>query len=421
MRVARIATVMAMVSFSACTSNDSGKPREWQGELPIAAAFLRNQLPPEVVAYARIPNLLGLLAMPKESPLDAALRSEANITNVKNIQQGLAQNVLALPAFSNPLLRIFADAVRSPIEVAGFGNPDPAMLIGATLAPRSKADFSRLLTGLGQMQPAVSLATPLDDQGIAELAGLPLMAFVKFDQANGRLLLLAAPKLDRAAFEKVLKSLPASLKDHPMYALEKKIDASGQGLFVWTDAARIVSMEQDAVRMVRQGLRQLGLGGLHAVAFGFGTANGKGRLSFVLDVGNDRKARPFPVIVNDVKATTVGEPDAAVLVSMPDKAEIARLESMLLEALPPDTRRSWEQAKASAKDQIGIDVEDLFAAVGPDALLLYDQAGDYTALRVRDPGVLMDLVKKIAAKTGSGPDEQKIGGTTFQHWSLPSL
>jgi Tfp pilus assembly major pilin PilA len=422
MRIAGIAAVLVMVSFAACTKNDSGKkPAEWKGELPIASAFLRQQLPPEVVTYARVPNLLGLLTMPKGSQLDAALRSEANITSVKSIQEGLAKNVLTLPSLSNPWIKFIADAVRSPIEVAGFGNPNPAVLVGATLAPRNKADFDKLFADLGRMQPAISLAAPLDDRGIGELVGLPLMAFVKFDPANGRLLLFAAPKTDRAAFEKVLASLPAKLKDHPMYALEQKIDTSGHGLFVWADSARIVPMAQDAAPFLSQGLRQAGLGGLRAVALGFGTANGKGRMSLVLDVGNDRKARPFPVVTNEVKATAVGEPDAAFLLSIPSKAEMSRLESMLLDALPPEARRNWEQAKAKAKEQIGIDVEDIFAAIGPDLVFLYDQAGDYTAVRIRDRDQIMDLVKKIAAKTGSEPDEQKIGGTTFQHWRMPSI
>jgi Tfp pilus assembly major pilin PilA len=421
MRVAGIAAMAVMISFTACTSQDSAKPGAWTGELPIAPAFLRQQLPPEVVAYARVPNLLGLLAMPKENQLDAALRSEANINSIKSIQQGFAKNVFTLPTFSSPWLKFLADTIRSPIEVAGFGNPDPAVLVGATLAPRNKAEFDKFFADLGRAQPAISLAAPLDGQGIGELVGLPVMAFVKFDAANGRLLLYAAPKLDRTAFEKVLKRLPANLKDHPMYALERKIDASGQGLFVWADSKRIVPMAQDAAPMVSQGLRQAGLGSLGAIAFGFGTANGKGRASLVLDVGTDRKDRPFPVVANDIKATAVGEPDAALLLSLPGKVEIARIEAMVLEALPPGARRNWDQAKAQARDQLGFDVEDIFAAIGPDVVFLYDQAGDYTAVRLRDAGLIMDLVNKIAAKTGSEPDERKIGGTTFQHWRMPSI
>jgi hypothetical protein len=155
MRAAGIAAVLFVVSFTACAASDAGKVKQFKGELPIAPAFLRKQLPTQVVTYARIPNLLGLFAMPKNNQLDAALRSEANINNVKGIQQGLVQNVLALPTFSDPRLKFLADAVRSPIEVAGFGMPNPAVLIGATLSVRSKADFNKLFEELGRTGPSV--------------------------------------------------------------------------------------------------------------------------------------------------------------------------------------------------------------------------------------------------------------------------
>jgi Tfp pilus assembly major pilin PilA len=421
MRIARIAAVLVMVASIACTTSDAANVRQWKGELPIAPAFLRKQLPPDVVLYARMPNLLGLLAMPKNNQLDKALRSEANITSIRSIQQGLAQNVLALPTLSDPRLRFLADAVRSPIEVAGFGLPNPAVLIGATLATRSKADFNQLFADLGRAGPSVSLAAPLDDQGMAQVVGLPITLFVKFDPGNGRLLLLAAPRLTRAAFEAVLQSLPANREDHPMYALEQKIDASGQGLFVWADAARIVPMTKMIVPNFAQTLGKMGLGGLRAVAFGFGTANGKGRLSLVLDAGDDPQARPFPVVANNIRATAVGDPDAAVLVSIPGQAEVSRLESMLLGALPPRARTGLEQARGKLKDLIGVDVEEIFSAIGPDVVFLFDHAGDYTAVHLRNPALFDDLVRRIAARTGSGPDERKIGGTTFHHWRLPSV
>jgi Tfp pilus assembly major pilin PilA len=410
-----------VVSFSACAASDAGKVKQFKGELPIAPAFLRRQLPTQVVTYARIPNLLGVFAMPKNNQLDTALRSEANINNVKGIQQGLVQNVLALPTFSDPRLKFLADAVRSPIEVAGFGMPNPAVLIGATLSVRSKADFNKLFDELGRTGPTVRLAAPLDDQGVSELVGLPLMAFVKFDAPTGRMLLFAAPRLDHAAFDRLLASLPADVKDHPMYTLEQKIDASGQGMFLWVDAARLVPMAQAIVPNFAQALGRAGLGKMRAVAFGFGTANGKGRLSLVLDVGTDRTARPFPVVANNIKATAVGDPDAAVLFSMPSQTEVARLETLLLGTLPPRGRSGWQQARTRLQDLIGVDVEEFFSAVGPDVVVLFDKAGDYTAVHLRDPARFDDLVRRIAAKTGSAPDEQKIGGTTFHHWRLPSL
>lgn len=421
MRFAGIAAALAMVSMTACMSSDAGRVRSWKGELPIASAFLRERLPPEAVAYARVPNLLGLLSMPKNSQLDAALRSEANITNVANIQKGLVRSVLSLPALSDPRLRFVADAVRSPIEMAGISAPSPAVLIGATLSARSQADFNKLFDELGRAGPAVSLAAPLDGQGIAQLSGLPLPAFAKFEPASGQLLLAAGPALSRAAFEQLLKSLPANVKDHPMFALEQKIDASGQGLFAWVDAARVVPMAAMMAPDVARGLGRAGFGSMRAIAFGMGTANGKGRLSFVLDVGNDRKARPFPVIANEVSATSVGEPDAAVLLSIPSQAEMFRLEGMLLGAIPPAARNAWGQLKSKFEEAIGVKLEDVFAALGPDVVLLFDEVGDYTAVHLRDPELFDALVKRIAAKTGSGPVERKIGGKTFQYWRLPSL
>ncbi len=60
-----------------------------------------------------------------------------------------------------------------------------------------------------------------------------------------------------------------------MYALEQKIDASGQGLFVWADSTRIVPLAQDR-RWIAQGLQQAGSRRIACVAFGFGTASQQG-------------------------------------------------------------------------------------------------------------------------------------------------
>lgn len=416
------AMVLAFLfSFNAVAAGDPGRPRQWNGELPIAPAFLRNQLPANIAAYARIPNLLGVFAMPKNSQLDAGLRSEANISNVRSIQQGFAQNVFSLPPFTDPRFRFIADSARSPIEIAAFGLPNPAVLVGATLSARTRADFNRLFDELGRVQPSVRLAAPLDEQGIGQLVGLPLMAFVKFDAATGRLLMFGAPRLDRAEFEVFLGNLPREVKDHPMYALENRIDSSGQGLFVWSDADQLLPMMQMVSPGASQALGRLGLGGMRAVAFGFGTANGKGRLSLVVDAGEDPTARPFPVVANTVKATTVGEPDAALLFSVPGRAEIARLEARLLGTSSASARGNWDKAKAAFREQVGVDLEELFAAIGPDVLLVFDQVGDYTAVHLRDPALFDALVRRIAAKTGEAPEQRVIGGSTFHHWRLPSL
>ncbi|HEY7672589.1 MAG TPA: pilin [Gammaproteobacteria bacterium] len=409
------------IAFAACSSGDSPNVVLWTGELPISAPWLRSRLPPGIVTYERIPNLLGLLASPKGSVLDTALRSDANIRNLGSIQQGVAANVLTLPTLADPRIELLVDVVRSPIEVAAYGLPSPSVLLGATLSLRSAADFNALFDELARAEPPLGLSAPLDNDGIAELVGLPLGAFVQFDAATGKLLLLAGMGLTRSTFTQVLDSMPDDATDHPMHALEQKIDASGQGLFAWLDAARIIPMAQVFMPgEAAEALSSMGLGGLRGVAFGVGTANGKGRLSLVLDVGTDHTARPFPVVANAVAATSVGEPDAAILLSLPTRDEYLRLEALVLDALPPEAGDAWTQAQSWLREHLGIDVEEIFSAIGPDVVFIFDAAGDYTAVRLRDPGLFEDMLGRIATTTGSGPVERSELGTTFFHWRLPS-
>ena len=411
---------LVAVAFAACTSGDSPNVETWSGELPISAPWLRSQLPPGIIAYERIPHLLGLLATPKGTVLDTALRSDANIRNLISLQQGVAENVLTLPTLADPRIELLVDVVRSPIEVAAYGLPNPSVLLGATLSLRSAAELEAYFDELSRAEPPLRLVAPLDADGIAELVGLPIGAFVQFDATTGRLLLYAGMDLTRAAFTQVLDSMPDGAPDHAMHALEQKIDASGQGLFAWLDASRIMPMAQMFMPgEVAEALASTGLGGLRAVAFGFGTANGKGRMSFVLDVGTDHSTRPFPVVANAVAAMSVGEPDAAILFSIPSPEEYARLEALVLDAMP-DSRDSWAEAKGLVRQWTGVGVEEIFSAVGPDVVFIFDAAGDYTAVRLRDPALFDDMLARIAATTGSAPVERSVLDETFFHWRLPS-
>jgi hypothetical protein len=393
----------------------------WSGELPISAPWLRSRLPQGVLSYQRIPHPLGLLAIPKGNGLSTALGSDANIRNLIAIQQGLEQNVVAeLPMLDDPRVRLLVSQLRSPLEIAAFGLPAPSGLIAMTLKTRNNADVETLFAELAQSEPPVELAAPLDAEGIAEVVGLPISCFIKFEQSSGRLLLLVGTNLSSASFKQVLNGMPGSDAEHAMHALEQRIDSSGQGWFGWVDMTQALPMAQMfSPAATLEGLDALGLDDMRAVAYGAGVANGKGRLSLLVDVGTESTSRPFPVVANTVTATSVGEPDAAVLLSLPSAAEFARLETMFLGAVP-QAAEGWAQAKSQLRELAGVGVEEVLAAVGPEVVVVFDSAGDYTAVRVRDEALFDDLVSRVSAKTGSPPAEQKLLGTTFYHWQLPS-
>lgn len=395
---------------------------QWNQEPPIAAPWLRERLPSGVLAYQRIPHPLGLLATPKGNMLDAALGSEANARNLIEIRRGVSENVLGtLGVLTDPRIGLLADDLRSPVEVAVFGLPSPSALVAATLDLSSNAELEQAVADLAQAEPPVALAGPLDADGTSRLTGLPVPAFVHFDASSGRLLIGVGPNVTQSAFTQTVTSLPSGA-EHPMHALERRIDASGQGWFSWVDTSTALPLAQafmppGPVSMIRRA----GLDALRAIALGAGSANGKGRLSVLLDVGSGNAQRPYPVISNAVAATSVGEPDAALLLSIPDAAEFTRLEALALDAVPAGSGGRWQDAKTAFRELTGITVQDLLAALGPELLLMFDGAGDYGAVRVRDAALFDELVASVAETTGQTPTEHEFGGRTIHHWRPPSL
>lgn len=426
----RTATILGLAALAAVLAGCADdRPAEgggadvarWQGELPVAGPWLRGRLPAGVLAYARIPHPLGLVAVPKGNTLDAALGSEANIRNLVEIERGLADNVLgAYPLFDDPRLALLLDGLRSPIEVAVFGLPSPSALIAATLDVASAAELEESLAALAAVEPFVGLAGPFGDDGVGALAGLPVPAFLSFDASSGQLLISAGQNVTEASFRQALDGLPSG-EDHAMHALEQRIDASGQGLFVWVDTGSVLPLAQMfAPPETAAAVRQAGLDALRSVAFGVGTSAGKGRLSLLLDVGADNPARPLPVVANTLTATAVGEPDAAFLLSIPSAEELARLEALALGAAPAGAS-GWQEAKAGLAELVGVELEQVLAAFGPELVVILDEAGDYAAVRVRDAAAYEDVVERISAAAGEPVVEREVAGRAFHTWRPPSL
>jgi hypothetical protein len=394
---------------------------QWQDALPIAAPWLRDRLPPAIRGYARIPHPLGVLASPKGNALDTALRSEVNVTNVLAIQEALASDLLPeiAPLNETGIARLIA-VLRSPIEIAAFGPPNPSVLIAMTLDVDSNAALEELLSGL-TLDGGVAVSVALDAEGIGRVDGLPAPVFVRFDAETGQLLLQGAALATREMFAQVAGSLLPGTA-HAMHDAESRIDESGQGWFGWVDVAGLLPMAQAfAPPDVTDFIDTAGLDAVRSLAFGLGVADGKGRMSVLVDVGENDPQRRLPRIANTFAATAAGEPRAAALISLPTADEFTRLESLYLGALPGEAREGWEDTKAAFTEATGIVIEQLLSAIGPELLLVADEAGDYVALRQRDPTQLQAIVAEVSTRLGAAPEPVTASGTTLSHWSIPSL
>ena len=419
MRRSLFLAAFAALAILGCTQEStevSADVEIWDGELPIRQPWLRDQLPDQSLVYMRVPNVLGLVSMPKGNVLDPALRSTANIETVEKIRQGLIDNVLGeIPALTEARIDLFNEYIRSPIELSGIFIPAPTSLIAMTLDIDSNEAFDAMLAEVG-----FALTAPLDENNVGQIEGLGMPVFVRFEATTGRVLLQTGPGANATAFAKALDAMESS-GPHPMRRMESRIDASGQGFFLWVNAEEAMPMMQMFMpREQLQTLIDLGLEEVSAMGLGWGVANGKSRLSLVVDVPSEEQRGFIPYVKNDLSATSVGDPDALFQLWIPTIEEFERLESLFLEYASDSDAADWQDGKDLIEETVGVPIEDFLGSLGPELLIILDQAGDYLAIRLRDPALWDSVLDRIAATTGSGPVTRQVDGQTYWHWSMPN-
>lgn len=423
MRILTRLLLVVALAAAGCSRDDAGSAdvARWDGEMPIHAPWVRDRLPRGTQVYQRIPHPLGLLAAPKGNLLDAALASEANVRNVMAIQEALVAMLTAdSQILSDPRASLLIDHLRSPVEVAGTILPMPTILAGVTLDLRSNAEVEALFAALAEYPPLPGLAGPLDDAGYGQLVGLPIPALVNFDAATGRLAIFCGVGANRDTLEGLLGPSGENL-GHPMAELEAQIDSSGQGLFSWVDTSELIALGGMFVPPgVDTAMRATGAQQLRSAAFGMGVADGKGRLKVVADIGTLSADRPFPNIANDISATSVGEPRSLFLLSIPDPAEFRRLEALALSYLPPEAGAQWGSVKAMVTEATGVSIEEILEAIGPELVYFTDRAGEFVSLKVRDSGLLDDVLERLSAKFSTPVEERRVDGQTIRYVSLPA-
>lgn len=387
--------------------------------LPTAAPWLHDFLPDEALMYARLPHPFGMLAAPKGNALDPAMRSEANIETIRKIRDGITANVLPrIPAFQDLRLRLLEQHLNGPIEVAVLSLPAPSLLVSTRLDLQTAEAFESLLAELGADGSGLSLVAPLDERGAGQIEGLPMPAFVQF--VAGRLLLNVGPSVTPDSFESVIAAIVEN-PDHAMRTMESRVDQSGQGIFIWVNTERALAMA--TVMMQPEQYEQVtnaGLDKTSSVGVGWGVADGKGRISVVADLRPEYDRGFVPEVKIDMRAKSVGEPDGLLIVAIPSADEFARIEARVLDEFEADEIADWDELKTGMLEEVGFTFEELLNSVGPEMLLIFDDAGDYGALRIRDRKLWDKIIDGMAGSIESDPEKRRIGGHTYYHWAVDS-
>ncbi|MEQ9560947.1 MAG: hypothetical protein RLN69_00390, partial [Woeseiaceae bacterium] len=276
------------------------------------------------------------------------------------------------------------------------------------------------MTGFATSETPVALVAPLDAEGNGQLLGLPAPAFLRFDASSGLLLLHVGPAVTAESFAAKLQTLVPGA-DSRMRNIEQQLDQSGQGWFAWIDAEQTLPMAQMFMPPEQlAGLQATGLDKVRSAGIGWGVANGKGRLGIVLDVAPDGNRQFLPFIRNELNLSSVGKPDGVILLSLPTAAELTRIESLFLESMDQEDRDEWYELKETLKSDTGVSIEEVFSALGPEVVGIFDSVGDYAAVRLRDKALFDRLLQALSKTSGTAPDSHRAHGKTFYHWSMPS-
>jgi len=393
--------------------------RPWTGDLPVRGPWLRDHMPDGALLYLRVPHPLGFLATPKGNAMDRALRSTGNVENLMKIQSALVANVLEyLPGFQEAYVREFAEQLRSPFELALQLAPAPSVIVAMNVDIDSDQEFAEAVANIVVAGIPLSLLEPLDDGGFGQIMGLPVPAAIHFDADTGQMLMQAGPAVSAELFDTMVMTM-ADMSGHKMHAMERQIDSSGHGWYFWIDTETAIPAAQmfmDPEQLAA--LRESGLDKVRALATGWGVANNKGRLSIIADMPRDGERRFLPYVRNDIAARSVGEPDAVIVLSIPTAEEFSRIEALVLETAGDGSRDEWLEMKARMEEASGIRIEDVLNAIGPEFIAIFDAAGDYVAIRLRNAELFDRFIENVSAFSGIAPIERTYKRHTFYHWAI---
>ncbi|TDR45871.1 pilin [Tahibacter aquaticus] len=376
-------------------------------------AWLRERLPEHTVGYLRIPTLWSMTAAPNGRALDAALASEAHTRLIAELRANIGKDALLQKAGIAPAMMLLLDDLAAPVEIAvidgsDIANPASNMLLSAQL---KFADVAALNARLAELKVPL-LQAPLDEHGKGKLTS---NGFVYFDAKTGRLYALLGMAASALALDGLVQQT-AQTRSHPMHAQEKQIDASGQGLFYWMSLKGVTGMASAQLPAAKPGtlLRDF-LDRGQSIAAGWGTVEGRGRLTFQI-VAPEARLLSY-IAPTDFKAAvkTAGKPRWAVSMALPTTAQFGQIEANLDQDFGAGTHERYAEAKKGWLDTVGADPQELLGLLGGQAVVFEDEAGLFSALHVADRKALYARLDELAAKHHWKRETVTAANTSVNH------
>lgn len=386
----------------------------------VRPAWLREYLPDNTLFYARIPSVWSGISY-KDDSFKYALGNKSYTDTVKKIQQASAQWLDQADEQLKPLLSLLAGQLDGPIEVAAIaGGMMPQVLISANLNIENQEQLQLLINSLlkakvikGEVQKMVDGAGQL----LTDVGPTPY----RWDSEKKRLdLLLNFGGADL----KVLESAYGALKknpESPMLANEAKLESSHQGLYLWYNNEKTYPLYQAMIPpKMQQQMKMFGVPDMKSLALSWGVRDEKGRIKLSLEAPTTGMIRSLlPTNNNDLDIATAGQAKFAALLALPSVEQFTKIEQMLVQMSP--NSHKYQEFKAGMQKTVGFSIEDILSAIGPEITTIFDQAGEYMALRIKDQAKFDAIITKLTALKGVKLVSKDVEGKTVSYLKVPSF
>jgi len=383
---------------------------------------LRDALPEHTLAYMRIPNIWGLLAAPKETVLKQVFVNENLQQQLQQIESAIYHNWLQkMEPVTRLPFSLLLHHVRSPAEFALF-LPEAGMppMMAHTLFT-VKLDFSQvaevntILREIVAQIPELELAEPLSNEGFGMLATAAFPLFLHYEVESHLLTVLSGMA---ANYDMLKQALEQAETDSAMYVMEEQIDDGQQGFLVWLNMQQLMPLLQNEIPSSdRQLLEKLGLLEINGIGFGWGSADGKGRLKLIVDAPKAGYRQLMPDIENELSLTTAGTPKMVALLSLPALQLLEGVEKILSTELLSEEMTNYQQFKLEFQQKMGFSVEELFQFFGQEMVFFSDEVGDFFAIQTNPEQDLTPLIN-LVEKQGGKYEVRTVDGWDYYHLAI---
>ena len=382
--------------------------------------LLREIIPAQALAYVRIPNPWSF-TLEKENAFKNVLANKQHKQYIQQLESAIYQQFLKPSEETYPELALLLHHLRSPIEMMALqvSHIQPRVFVSAELDFDSLEEFNQFLekiiakTGFLTIQRLVSTT----ENGIL-MAG-PISIFVKYNPETHKLNLMGGIAATEDSLEKILE-LP-KVKNHPMYEMENQLDSEHQGLFTWINAEKILPFLQMAISFeIQEQLGKWGLLDVQQLAFGWGVANGKGRLGLTVKLPKTGYREFFPVVSGNLGLNSAGKPGTIVSFSLSVHEWLLGFEKILATEIEPKSFNNYQKLKQNFTKKMGFSVEDASQALGSQLLFFTDEVGEFMAIKIDDKTKLESVIKILAEKETIFYETRSQHGKIYHHLSMPS-